>query len=108
MFGRASISDGNPTPLCYFLSLGVGGNSSLRDHRDNWGIGWYYVGVSNEFGSLPRTLLNPQDGTGVELFYNFQVTPWLNVTPDVQFVRPGNLAIANDAVIYGLRVSMAL
>ena len=24
------------------------------------------------------TLLDPQDGTGVELFYNVQVTPWLN------------------------------
>jgi carbohydrate-selective porin OprB len=39
---------------------------------------------------------------------HFQVTPWLNVTPDVQFVRPGNRAIANDAIIYGLRVNMTL
>jgi porin len=57
---------------------------------------------------LPRLLLDPQDGSGVEVFYNFQVTPWLNVTPDVQFVSPGNRAIADDAFIYGLRVSMTL
>jgi porin len=88
MFGRASVSDGNPTPIQYFLSAGIGGHSPLRDHRDNWGIGWYYIGASEEFGPLPRTLLDPQDGTGVELFYNFEVTPWLNITPDIQYIRP--------------------
>ena len=108
MFGRASLSDGNPTPLRYFLSLGVGGNSPLREHQDNWGLAWYYVGASNEFGPLPRALFDPQDGTGVELFYNFQVTPWLNVSPDVQYILPGNRAIADDAFVYGLRVNMAL
>ena len=109
LFGRASISDGNPTPLRYFLSAGVGGNSQLRcGHDDNWGIGWYYVGASNEFGPLPRAIFDPQDGSGVEVFYNFQVTPWLNVTPDVQFISPGNRAIADDAFIYGLRVNMTL
>jgi porin len=107
LFGRASISDGNPTPLRYFLSAGVGGNSPVR-HQDNWGLGWYYVGASDEFGPVPRALLDPQDGTGVELFYNVQVTPWLNVSPDVQFIRPGNRGIANDALIYGLRVNMTL
>ncbi len=109
LFGRASISDGNPTPLRYFLSTGIGGNSNLRcDRGDNWGIGWYYVGASNEFGPLPRALFNPQDGQGLEMFYNFQVNPWLNVTPDIQFIRPGNRAIAEDAFIYGLRVNMTL
>lgn len=108
LFGRASISDGNPTPLRYFLSLGLGGNSPLGKHNDNWGLGWYYVGASNDFGPLPRALLNPQDGSGVEMFYNFQVRPWLNITPDIQFVRPGNRAIAEDAFIYGLRLNMTL
>lgn len=109
LFGRASISDGNPTPLRYFLSLGVGGHSELRrDRDDNWGIGWYYVGTSDEYGPIPRALFDPRYGTGVEMFYNFQVTPWLNVTPDIQFVRPGNREISDDAFIYGLRVNMLL
>ncbi len=108
LFGRASISDGNPTPVRYFLSLGIGGNSPIGNQNDNWGIGWYFVGASDEFGVIPRTLLDPQDGTGLETFYNVQVTPWLNVTPDVQYVRPGNRAISNDAFIYGLRVNMTL
>ena len=36
------------------------------------------------------------------------VSASLNVSPDVQFVRPGNRAIANDAFIYCLRVNMTL
>ncbi len=108
LFGRASISDGNPTPVRYFLSLGLGGNSPLREHQDNWGLAWYYVGASDEFGPIPRAVFDPQDGTGVEMFYNFQVTPWLNVTPDVQYILPGNRAIADDAFVYGLRVNMTL
>ncbi|MGE0759093.1 MAG: carbohydrate porin [Pirellulaceae bacterium] len=109
VFGRASVSDGNPTPLRYFLSAGVGGDSQLRCGKaDRWGIGWYYVGASNEFGPLPQFLFAPRDGTGVELYYNFQINPWLNVTPDVQFIRPDASAIADDAFVYGLRVNCVL
>jgi porin len=109
LFGRSSISDGNPTPIRYFLSTGVGGYSPWGQRRgDTFGVGWYYVGASDEFGPLPRTLLNPQDGNGVELYYSFQVTPWCNVTPDVQFLRPGARAISEDAFVYGLRLNMKL
>jgi porin len=109
VFGRASVSDGNPTPIRYFLSAGIGGDSNLRAERgDTFGIGWYYTVASNEFGPIPRAALDPRDGTGVEVYYNFQVTPWMNVTPDIQFIRPGNRAIANDAFIYGMRMVMTL
>ena len=44
---------------------------------------------------------------GAELFYNVQLTPWLNITSDVQWIRPsaGNLATDN-AFVYGLRVNL--
>jgi porin len=109
LFGRASISDGNPTPIRYFLSAGIGGDSPFRCQRgDTFGIGWYYDSVSSEFGPIPQAKFGPDNGGGVEIFYNFQLTPWLNVTPDVQFVRPEGRGIANDAFFYGLRVNMTL
>ena len=111
LFGRASISDANPTPIEYFLSLGLGGDSRLGpDRGDTWGLGWFYVGTSREFGPLPQALLGPRDGTGVELYYNVQVTPWLNVTPDVQYIRPGlgRLTSGDDAFVYGIRFNMKL
>ena len=111
MFGRASISDGNPTPLDYFLSFGVGGDSRVGcDRGDTWGLGWFYVGTSDEFGAIPQAALGPRDGTGVELYYNVQVTPWLNITPDLQYVRPGlgRLTSGDDAFVYGVRLNARL
>ncbi len=109
LFARAAITDGNPNPVKYFLSAGIGGDSPIRCHSgDTFGIGWYLVGVGNEFGPVPTALFGPRDGTGVEMFYNVQVTPWLNVTPDVQYIHPGAGAIADDAFIGGLRVTVKL
>ncbi|MFN7803903.1 MAG: carbohydrate porin, partial [Planctomycetaceae bacterium] len=62
----------------------------------------------NEFGALPQFLFGPRDGTGIETFYNIQVTPWLNITPDVQYIRPEAGAIATDAFVGGLRLNMKL
>jgi porin len=110
LFGRASISDGNPTPIRYFLSTGIGGFSPMigRHRGDTFGLGMYYVGASNEFGPLPQAIFGPRDGAGVELFHNIQVTPWLNITPDIQFIRPEAGGIADDAFVYGLRLNMKL
>ena len=111
LFGRASISDGNPTPFRYFLSAGIGGDSPFGCHRgDTFGLGWYYNAVSDEFGPIAQAAFAPRDGNGVELYYNFQVTPWLNVTPDVQFVKPelSTFTSGDDEFIYGVRVNMKL
>jgi len=108
LFGRASISDGNPTPVRYFLSAGIGGDSQLRCGKaDRWGLGWYYIGASNQFGPIPQFVFGPRDGTGVELYYNFQVTRYLYVTPDIQFIRPEASAIADDSFVYGVRANLA-
>ncbi len=108
LFGRMSLSDGNPTPIRYFLSAGIGGDSALRaDKSDKWGIGWYYVGASDQFGAIPQFVFGPRDGTGIELFYNFQLTRFLNVTPDIQFIRPEASALADKAFVYGLRANLS-
>ena len=110
LFGRASYSDGNPTPLRYFVSAGLGGDSPFKGwtRGDTFGVGWYYTDASNEFGPIPKTVFGIQNGTGVELYYKFQVTPWIDVTPDLQYVRPWAHRVAEDAFLYGLRVNMKL
>jgi porin len=108
LFGRASISDANPTPIKYFLSLGIGGDSELRQGSgDTFGIGWFYIGASDEFGAAAQAAFGPRDGAGVELFYNFQVTRCINITPDVQYIKPGLGAFTSgdDAFVYGLRIN---
>ena len=108
LFGHAAITDGNPNPVKYFLSTGIGGYSPFGQKRgDTFGAGWYLNGASTEFGPLPTALFGPRNGTGVELYYNFQVTPSINLTPDIQFIRPGTGAIATDfAYAYGVRLNV--
>ena len=111
IFGRASLSDGNPTPVRWFLSLGIGGDSPFRGkERDTFGLGWFYSDASNEFGPFARRAFGIRDEYGWELFYNFEVFPWLHVTPDVQLIRPGlsNLASDDLAFLGGFRIKVAL
>jgi porin len=47
--------------------------------------------------------------TVVEIYYSAAVAGWLSVTPSVQFVRhPGGDRNADDAIVIGLRLQMAL
>ena len=109
LFGRASISDGNPTPIRYFLSTGLGGYSPFGKQRgDQFGIGAYFIGASSEFGPLPRAVFGPQNETAVEAYYKFQINPWMDISPDLQYIHPFAGAIADDSFIYGVRVNMQL
>ena len=43
----------------------------------------------------------------VELFYSLQITPWLHLKPDVQYIRnPGGQPGVSDAWIATLRMSV--
>jgi porin len=101
IFGRAGISDGNPNPLKYFLSGGVGGNSPLRGRaNDTFGIGYYYTGKSSQLGPDIGPFF--RDGQGFEAFYNVGVTRWFHLTPDLQVIRD-TLAGVDASLVIGLR-----
>ncbi len=102
VFGRAGISDGNPNPVQWSLSFGIGGSSLISGRRDDsFGVGWYYTGISDEMGPVVSSVFN--DGQGVELYYSIAVTKWFNITPDLQIVEL-NAVTASTAVVPGLRV----
>lgn len=107
VFGRAGISDGDPNPMEYFLSFGVGGSSPIRcREKDTFGVGWYYNGASNELGPVVSQLLG--DGYGVEMFYNIAVTDNLYVTPDLQIIDGGIQVNDDTAIVAGVRVNLVL
>lgn len=92
LFGRFGASDGNPNPVHYFFSAGVGG-SGVMDSRpyDQFGLGYYYTIVSSPtlqkpFFATTKDFL--RDEWGFEGFYNVALTRWLLLTPDVQVVGP--------------------
>jgi porin len=90
LFGRFGASEGDPIPVQYFYSVGLGGKGLLPSRGlDQCGIGYYYSSINNPTLQLPsstRSFL--RDGWGFEAFYNIALTPWLLLTPDVQVIGP--------------------
>ncbi len=109
LFGRAGIADDEANPLAWFLSFGVGGTSPIQGrHADTFGAGWFVAGSSDEVGVILETVLGPvNDGHGVEMFYNWQATPWLNVTPDLQVIVPAREDV-DASLVLGVRAVMRL
>jgi len=109
LFGRAGIADDKANPLSWFLSFGIGGNNPMRGHEaDSFGAGWFVAGSSDEIGPILQAALGPiGDGHGIELYYNWQATPWLNVTPDLQVLVPARENV-ETALALGVRAVMRL
>jgi porin len=107
VFGRAGVGDDRANPVAWFLSFGIGGNSSLCGREsDTFGAGWYCVGTSDRIGPILQTVFGPiGDGQGVELFYNIAVNRWLNVTPDFQVIVPARENV-DTSVVLGLRAKV--
>jgi porin len=88
LFGRFGASEGNPNPARYVFSIGAGGKGMLpgREH-DRFGIGYYYIDVNNPTFQRPlMTRAFLRDEWGIEIFYNFAITPWMLLTPDLQII----------------------
>jgi porin len=102
VFGQFGISDGNPNRLYLSAHLGIGGTGLIPGRsEDNWGIAYYYMGPSRDLQESLSPLLTLRDEHGVELFYNFEVTPWFTVGADLQVINP---SLGEDMVIVpGLR-----
>jgi porin len=103
LFGQFGISDGNPNPVRFVANGGVGGASPLPERTlDTFGLGYFYIGLSQNFKSLAAPILPQQDEYGVEYFYNYAVTPWSRFTADLQVARPSTVGL-KTAVIPGIR-----
>ena len=91
VFGRFGASAGEPDPVQYFYSIGVGGKGLVpRRDLDQFGIGYFYSSIRNPTLQLPivGTKSFLRDEWGFEAFYNIALTPWLLVTPNVQVIGP--------------------
>ena len=98
----SGIPDVNPSLLYGSARVGIGGTGLIPGRsRDNWGIGYYYDNPSPDLKESLSPLLTIRDEPGVEIFYNFAVTPWLTLGVDLQVINP---SLGNDTVILpGLR-----
>jgi porin len=102
LFGQFAITDGNPNRLYWAAVVGIGGTGLIPGRsRDNWGIGYYFNAPSRDLQESLSPLLTIRDEQGIEVFYNFEVTPWLTVGADLQVIDP---SLGKDtAILPGLR-----
>jgi len=102
LFGQFEISDGNPNKLYWMAFGGVGGTGLIPGRSlDNWGVGYYYAGLSPDMKDALAPTLTIRNEQGWEIFYNFAVTPWLALGADLQIIAPG--LADKTAVFAGLR-----
>ena len=89
IFGRLGVADGNPDFMKFFGSFGLGGKGMFESRpHDQFGWGFYYINIDNPTIRGPvRTIKLLRDEYGFEAFYNIAITPWLQLTPDIQIVR---------------------
>jgi porin len=90
LFGRFGASDGNPNPVHYFFSAGVGGKGLVPTRSlDQFGLGYYYINVTSPTLQHPLSTKSfLRDEWGFEAYYNLAITPWMLLTPDIQVIGP--------------------
>jgi porin len=97
----------------FFLSFGVGGKGIIPGRPlDHFGLGYYYMDVRQpKFTGLHATRELLRDESGLEAFYDIAITPWLQLTPDIQVIRPAQQETlsredVHTATVLGLRLRM--
>jgi porin len=104
LFAQFGISDGNPNPVQFVANGGVAGRSMLAGRTlDTFGVGYFYLGLSDNFTNLVSPFIELQDEQGIEVFYNYAVTPWCRLTCDLQVVD-SSVAALDTSIITGLRL----
>lgn len=111
VFGMSGISDGDPNPIGWNMTLGVGGSSLIPGRqRDTFGLGYFRLGLSNTFKALLSAPLAPagltqRDEQGVELFYNANLKRWCQLSGDLQIVEPST-KVLETTVLVGMRLKI--
>lgn len=100
LFTNVSISDGNPNPVKWSLLAGIAGNNLLKGmERDKWGIGYYHYGLSQLLvNGLQLANIQRRSEGGVECFYNFAITPWVQLSADLQIIDPWKVEKTREVV----------
>ena len=92
LFFGFGASDGNPNPIKYSFLTGIGGKGVVPGRPDDtFGLGVARTQFSSAFLSFlsQRLDLGLQHEDAVEMYYNAAITPWLNLTADLQIIDPG-------------------
>jgi porin len=96
--GMAGVNDFRVNRYKEWITGGVGGKGIFAKRpEDKFGVGYFYHHFNADQGF--------NEEQGMEIFYNYTITPWFNVTLDFQLVNPANAEYKNSFST-GLRASI--
>ena len=98
-------------------------SSKRNDMANFWSVGFQYQGLlegrdddvlgagfaQGIFSDKASSTYTDDYESVIELYYNAQVTPWLNISPSAQYIaNPGGSKTVSDAVVLGERAQINL
>jgi porin len=111
IFGMFGISDGNPNPIRWNATFGIGGGGLIPGReRDRFGLGYFYIRVSDELKDLLSEPPAPpglaqHDEQGVELYYNAALASWCYLAVDLQIAQPSTKRF-DTTLLFGTRLKI--
>lgn len=104
-FVQLGWADGDVSPIETHLGMGAQWTNAFTSKRDRLGLGFTRAGLSG----APGAGFTEDSETAFELFYGFELAPWVRAKPDLQYVvNPGGDARLADAWIATFRVTFSL
>ncbi len=105
VFLRFHYAPEDRNPWNIFVSGGLGGRGVIPTRPlDRYGLGFYALIVSDDLKDQP--LLGMLDTEwGMEAFYNLALTPWLQLSPSIQYIQSG-LPRIDDSVVLTTRLQL--
>jgi hypothetical protein len=86
----------------FFTAVEAFGPMASRSH-DRMGVAFWRNWLSDNFTDLVSPVADLKDLYGFELYYNIQISPWLHLSADLQFIKNENSG-DSLAVIPGARL----
>ena len=110
LFTQVSFADDATSPITTFFDIGLGGNGLFSARpRDEFGVSYAYTDLSDDLkDNLDLPILGLERLRAehqFEIFYDLHITPWIQLTGDLQFIRP-NRPDTDAAVVPGGRLKI--
>jgi porin len=114
VFTNIGTADNGPSPISFAANVALYGSSPISNRPlDTFGVGYTFTRYSSPIRDFAPVLLPIGNDQAIELFYNFAVTPWFNVAPDLQVVFPAreetlppNRESIDTALVLGIRAKI--
>jgi porin len=108
LFSQVSFADHATSPVTTFFDIGLGGNGLLAARtRDEFGVAYAFTDLSDDLKDNLDLILSGgrrlRAEHQLEIFYNLHILQWLQLTGDLQIIRPTR-PVADTAVVPGVRL----